>query len=46
MGLSIAIGASLAAYKYIPETSDGLSLLKFDDSTDASSVGISETSQE
>ncbi|KAL9141075.1 hypothetical protein ABFS82_14G079100 [Erythranthe guttata] len=44
MGLSIAIGASVVAYSYIPRNSECLSLLKSDDSTDAtSSLGISET---
>ncbi|KAI3448403.1 hypothetical protein Pfo_005068 [Paulownia fortunei] len=45
MGLSVAIGASLAAYSYIPQTSECLSLLKSGDATDASSVSVSETSQ-
>lgn len=44
MGLSIAIGASLAAYSYIPHTSEWSSL-KSGDSTDASSISGSEISQ-
>ncbi|KAK6121291.1 hypothetical protein DH2020_044994 [Rehmannia glutinosa] len=41
IGLSITIGASLAVYSYIPQTSE----VKSGDLTDASSVGVSETSQ-